>query len=82
MGGWAILIGFVVSVAAFVLGLLTAAAGKRMVALGASIAGRPPSPEEAGQLQSLFARLHLFGRTNAVLVIIAVGTMASARFVG
>ena len=79
--GWAILIGFVASMIAYAVGMMIATAGRRMAALGASIEGRPPTPEEGGQLQALGSRLTLYGRSNAVLVVIAVGSMASARFV-
>jgi hypothetical protein len=79
--GWAILIGFVASVVAYIVGMMISAAGRRMAALGASIEGRPPTPEEGGQLQHLSSRLTLYGRSNAVLAVIAVGSMASARFI-
>ena len=79
--GWAILIGFVASMVAYTIGMMTSAAGRRMVALGASIEGRPPTPDEGARIQQLGSRLTLYGRANAVLVIIAVVSMASARFV-
>jgi uncharacterized membrane protein len=79
--GWAILIGFVASVLAFSSGITTLVLADRVGRLGREIEGRPPTPEEAGQMQRLAARLPRLGRTTAALVLIAVGAMASARFV-
>ena len=76
--GLAIFIGFVMSVTAMVLGAITGATAKRMGALSASIQGRPPSPEEAGQLQALSSRLNRLSRTSTVLIIVALGSMAAA----
>ena len=79
--GWAILIGSAAAVAAYSLGIATAVLSSRMARLGRSIEGRPPTPEEAGQLASLAARLSLLARGAAVLLVVAVSAMASARFV-
>lgn len=81
--GWgvAILIGFVASVAAFTSGMITSSTGKRLAKLGASIAGREPTPVEMAQMQKLGKRLTMLTRTSAVMVTVAVGTMAAARFV-
>ena len=79
--GWAILIGFVASLAAFGTGYATGQSGKKMVALGASVAGRPPEPHEMARIQQLGLRLTRLGRSSAILVVIAVGSMASARFI-
>ena len=81
--GWgvAILIGFIVSVGGFASGIITSMTGKRLANLGASIAGREPTPEEMAQIQKLGKRLTMLTRTSAVMVTIAVGTMAAARFV-
>ena len=79
--GWAILVGFMASVGAMSSGVTTGVMANRMSRLGREIEGRPPTPEEAGQLQRLAARLTLLGRTTAVLLLIAVAAMASARYV-
>ena len=79
--GWAIFIGGVMAIIAMGLGGATGATAKRMGALSGSIEGRAPTPEEAGQMQALGARLNSLSRIATVLVIIALGAMASARFV-
>ena len=79
--GVAILIGFIVSILAFGTGLTTSITGKRLMRLGASIQGRPPTPEEGALLGKLSARLTLLSRSTAVLTVIATGSMASARFI-
>ena len=52
-----------------------------MVRLGESIEGRPPTPEEIGRMQILSRRLMRLGRMAAMLSVIDVAAMASARFV-
>ncbi len=79
--GWAILIGFVASIGAISMGITLTVLAHRMVALGKAIQGREPTPEEASEVQRLSVRLPRLGRSIAVLVILAIGTMASARFV-
>ena len=78
---WAIFIGFVAAIIAYGFGAATAVLSARMGGLAESIQGRPPTPEEAGQLQRIAARLPLLARTATVLLVIALGAMASARFV-
>ena len=75
---WAIFIGFLATVLAYGAGLVLGITTNRLAGLGKSIEGRPPTPEEGGQLQRLSARAVLMGRLVAGL---AVGAMASARFV-
>ena len=79
--GWAILTGFVMSITALVLGISTAMASNRMARLGREMAGHQPSPEEASQLQHIAAGLTLKARAAAILLLIAVGSMAAARYV-
>lgn len=80
--GWAILLGFVTTLAATIIGFgIIIPTGYRLVALAGSIEGRPPSPEEAQQLGRLGARIGTLMLTNFVLFLIAVGTMAAARYV-
>ena len=79
--GWAILIGFLASIGALSTGISTAVLSKRMISLGSEIAGRAPTPEEGAEMQRLAVRLPRMSRATAVMTLIAVGTMASARFV-
>lgn len=80
--GWAILAGFVVTIAAGVVGFgFITPLGLRIQKLGRSIQERPPSPEEAQQLERLGARLVTLSRTNFVLALIVVAAMAIARYV-
>ncbi len=62
-------------------GAATGVQGKRLAQLGNSIEGRPPTPEEAAQIQLLSSRLRRLVRTTAVLLFIAIVGMASARYV-
>ena len=78
--GYAILVGFVASLLAFSTGVASGVISAKMANLGRAIEGRPPSPEEGAQLQLLAGRLTRLTRAMAVLVFIAVGSMASARF--
>ena len=80
--GWgrAMIIGIVATAIAFASGITTSFQGKKMIRMGATIQGRPPTPEEIGALTKQGALLRLLGRTTAVFTLIAVGTMASARF--
>ena len=76
--GWAIGIGIVLSV----LGLGTSGALKSSLGrLAKSISGSSEMAMISGGNDSLVSRVSLLAYLNAVLVIIAVGTMAAARFV-
>ncbi len=80
--GWgrAMLIGIIATVLAYASGVTTSFQSKKMLRMGAAIQGRPPAPKEIAALTKQGALLRLLGRTTAVLTLIAVGTMASARF--
>ena len=80
--GLAITVGLIASVVAFASGITTMITLRKMITLGKGMAGRPPTPEEGAQIGQLAERATLLGRTTAVLVVIAVGAMASARYVG
>ena len=80
--GLAITVGLIASVLAYASGFTTMITSNKMMALGKSMAGRPPTPEEEARMGQLSARATLLARTAAVLVVIAVGAMASARYVG
>jgi hypothetical protein len=80
--GWAILIGFIMAVVAMIVGFgLLPAVTARMERVARSIEGRQPSAEEALELDRLNARIVLLARSNSALLLIALGTMAAARFV-
>ena len=81
--GWGlmILVGFITSMIAYILGMMTSASGRRLGSLVDSMEGRSPTTEESARMHKLRSRLTIFGRINAILVVIAVATMASARFV-
>jgi hypothetical protein len=76
-------IGGVAAIVTVILGLLvTKPSADRIGALGQEIAasGGPPTPEQAAEMQQLQARMLLIGRVSMVLLIIAVVTMATARY--
>lgn len=80
--GWAILIGFVAATANFAIGFgVITPTGLRMKELAHRFAGRTPKPEETSQLDALSQRITFLSRVNFVLVLIAVGAMAAARYV-
>ena len=79
--GWAIGLGFVVSIIAMGFGSMMAMTVKKMSALGASMGDGAPTPDQIAVMQQLGGRLVRFSRIATILVVIAVGSMASARFV-
>ncbi len=81
--GVAILLGFIVSVLAFGTGITTGLAANRMAEVGAQVkaADGPPPPELLARMATLGQRLKIAGRSTAVLTLVGVGAMASARFV-
>ena len=80
--GWAMLISGVLTVVVAIVGFgLITPLGLRMERLGRSIQGRPPTPDEAGQLSRLSERLTTLSRIDFVLVLFIVGFMAAARYV-
>jgi uncharacterized membrane protein len=80
--GWSMIIGFIVTLAAVVIGFgIVVPAGMRQAKLAASIEGRPPTPEEGQQLGQLAARIGKLTITNAILMLIVVITMSVARSV-
>ena len=79
--GWAIGLGFVCSVSAITLGSLTAMTVMKMAKAGESMGDGPPTPEQMAEMQRLGGRLVRLSRVATILVVIAVGSMASARFV-
>ena len=68
------------SLAAMVSELTTMASGNRMVRLGKKAAGEGVSPAECAEMMRLGARLPRLGYFTATVVLVAIGTMASARY--
>lgn len=63
---------------------INAPTGKRMTELAAQIAasGRPPTPEQAAQMQRLQNKLASAGNFVAALLVLTTIAMAAARYVG
>ncbi len=81
--GWGldIFIGIIATIAAAIIGFgIIVPTGMRQGKLGASIAGRAPTPEEGQQLQGLSKKLEKLTRINFTLVAIALATMVIARY--
>lgn len=76
-------IGSVAALAAFLVGSfgISPTAGK-MAALGGQIAasGKGPTPEQVAQMQALDKRLNLAERIDFIMLVIAMLTMATARY--
>jgi hypothetical protein len=76
-------IGALAGTAAFLTGLLAIKPTvDRLSALGARIqaSGGPPSPEQGAEMERLAHRLHVLGRNDLILILVAVVTMATARY--
>jgi hypothetical protein len=74
--------GLAAIVAAVIGGVVIGPAGRKLAALGERVqaAGGPPSAEQAAQMQALQARLGRTTRVVALLLLIAAGAMAIARY--
>lgn len=78
--GWAIGLGMLAALVAFVAGIGTGMTVRRMSA-AAPQPGTPPTPEQQQTLAGIQAQLRLYGRVNAGFALIAVACMAMARYV-
>ena len=79
--GWVIVVGIIATIIAAIVGFgLIVPTGMRQGKLGASIAGRAPTPEEGQQLQRLSVKLEKLGRINFTLIAIALATMVIAPY--
>lgn len=77
-------IGGVLAILGFVIGMaVNAPSSKRLAAIGAAAAARggPPSPEEQAELRRLQGRLSSASMIVTVLLVLATGAMAIARYV-
>jgi len=76
-------IGAVASLIVFFMGIfMMSPRGKRLGELGAQIeaAGGPPTPEQLAELQTLDQQLHTLEWVDFILLMIALVTMATARY--
>lgn len=83
-GGWGtmILVGLLASLAAFFIsGFAGMATAKLRRAVESASASASATPGSERQLANFRRRLSLLGYLNAILVVVAVGSMAIARFV-
>ena len=77
-------IGGALAILAFVIGMaVNLPAAKRLAALGAAAAARggPPTPEESAELQRLQGRMGTASQIVMVMLVLATGAMAIARYV-
>ncbi|MDA1278965.1 MAG: hypothetical protein O3B95_02850 [Chloroflexi bacterium] len=79
--GTMIWLGFVFAVIGYAIGTIGGLTSKKMMDLGASLAGQPPTPQQAGQIANLQKRGMLLSKIAAVLVTAAVVVMALAQHV-
>lgn len=81
--GWgiAILVGFIATVAALVVGFgFSVPKGMQLMKMEHYMKGRDPNPNEARELDKIVDRLELVERINIVLIMIALISMPLARF--
>ncbi len=79
--GWIIVIGIIATIVAATVGFgFIVPTGMRQGKLGASLAGRAPTPEEGQQLQRLSAKLEKLIPINFTFIVIALATMVIARY--
>lgn len=81
--GWGItmLVGFAASIGAITSGITMIRRAGQMVKLGGAVVDGTASPEVEEQVTQIGARLPRLARSTAVMVLVAIVTMAVARFV-
>lgn len=79
--GLTILIGFVASIGAISSGITTVFQIRKMLRLGSVIANGTASSEDYEDMQSIENKLPRLARGTALMVVVAIIAMASARFV-
>ena len=79
--GTMIWLGFLFAVVGYALGTAGGINSKKMMDIGASLAGQPPSPEQAGAMANYQKRAMMLTKTAAILVTAAVVVMALAQHV-
>jgi len=77
----AIALAFVLSVSAFALGMTTGVLVNRMGKMAAAMRESQPSPQDMAVMRILSSQITMVGRTTAILLLFAVGAMASARWI-
>ncbi len=78
--GWAIGLGLIVSVVGLSFGSTGSFAMRKAIRIGSQLKG-PPAPAVLAEMGMLRKRFKMFTRIGSVLVVVAVGTMAAARYV-
>ncbi|MBI4283388.1 MAG: hypothetical protein HY663_02830 [Chloroflexi bacterium] len=79
--GWAIFIGFILSLVMIVLAFgIIIPTGLRAQKLASGVQGRPPTPDEAQQMSKLSAKVETLSSVNFVLVVIVLLAMLLARY--
>jgi hypothetical protein len=80
--GWAMLIGFILTIITMLIGFaLMPMFSIRVEKINREAEGRAPSPHQARQLASAMSRIVALARSNSIILVIVIGTMAVARFV-
>ena len=80
--GIALTIGGLAGIAAWLVGILVhAPVGARLAAIAKELRGGPPTPVQAQEIRALQSRLAQASTWSAVLMIVALGGMALARYV-
>jgi len=82
--GWgiAMLIAFIATVAAIVVGFgFSAPKGMRLIKLERKMKGREPNTDEAHEIERILDNVQIVERINIVLIMIALISMPVARFV-
>ena len=83
--GWVFTLGAVCGIIAWASGgALLAPRLAQISKIGAEMqaAGGPPSADLLGRMQVLQGQVKRIGRTDTILIIVAIVTMATARYVG
>ena len=77
IGGMLAILGFVIGMA------VNAPASKRLASIGAAAAARggPPNPEEQAEIRRVQGRMSAASKIVTVLLVLATGAMAIARYV-
>lgn len=79
--GYAILIGIIAAICAFIAGGISASLYARAASLANETQDPSPGDTKSASASDLDSRIVIFERLHAMFVLIAVGSMASARFV-
>lgn len=80
--GWLLVVGFLSTLAAAIVGFgFLAPTGIRLGRLNKSLEGRGPNPVETNQINQLNSRIQILSRLSFIFMVISVGTMAFLRYI-